>query len=170
MSVITRKGDSGTTSTLNKKGVKKNNPIIHLLGEIDELNSHIGLLASFVKEEDKKTVQTIQKNLYAFMAFVSGSPLPFVVSQKTKLLEEEVYLVEKKLPQLHGFIVPGGTPHSSYCHVVRSVCRRVERVLVSCSSKKNDAGLFSLIPYFNRLSDYFFVLARKLNTNKEILL
>ncbi len=172
MKYYTRTGDSGETSIMYGIRVSKDDEIIEALGNIDELSSVVGLAIAYIKDEKIKNIlYTVQKCLYFIGAEISD---PYL---RTTLLEEEdVKFLEKiidefqdKIPQIKRFIAPGGSLASCYLHLARSVCRRAERYVVRLGKKKNLNK--NIIPYLNRLSSLFFVLAlhcNKIEGYKEI--
>ena len=159
MTIYTRTGDTGSTSIYGGRRVLKSNQLIFVIGNIDELNSHIGLVRS--SEKNKSNVDflaSIQSDLYQIMAYLSNSKVPIVfIDQKVKLFEQRIDKTMSKLPKISKFIVPGDNQISSYYHLLRTVCRRVERVIVKYL--KNNKKDYIIIQYFNRLSDVFFSLA-----------
>lgn len=172
MKYYTRTGDGGETSLMYGIRVPKDDEVIEALGDIDELSSVIGLVIANIKDEKIKDVlYSVQKSLYFIGAEISD---PY---SKTILLEEkDVSFLEKiidelqdKIPAIKHFIAPGGSLASCYLHLARSVCRRAERSVVRLSKKKNLNK--NIIPYLNRLSSLFFVLAlyyNKIEGYKEI--
>lgn len=168
MKIYTKTGDDGTTSLFDGTRVKKNNARVDLYGNIDELNACIGLALSHSKDEVfKNTVFIVQKDLFALGAQVAN---PKHKKQKEKSdfdeskirnLEEQIDSMEKSLPELTSFILPGGTPSASAFHIARTVCRRTERLLVKVMQNEKIDPIF--LEYVNRLSDYLFVCARYAN-------
>ena len=171
MPIYTKKGDSGTTSLFGGKRVDKNESQVIAYGELDELSSYIGLVITLkVTREDKKTLTSIQRNLYQIMSVLSGAPPTMFTSiqKQTKVLESEIDKKEKDLKPLHRFILPQGTKISCYFQISRTVCRRGERSLVTYiknTHKDTQQYSFEMLAYINRLSDYFFVMARWYNKN-----
>ena len=165
--VYTKTGDKGKTSLLGGTKVSKSNIRIEAYGNVDELNSFLGHL------HDQKLNQTIkdqlfwlQNKLFNVGSILATSPefdgfeLPKVENKETKKLENWIDEFEKTLPELKNFILPSGHRVVSLCHVCRSVCRRTER---SISALNEEETLDEcLLPFLNRLSDYLFVLSRKL--------
>jgi cob(I)alamin adenosyltransferase len=168
MKIYTKGGDKGLTSLLGGRRVPKSNHRIEAYGTVDELNAHIGLL------RDQGISKPIQENLLKVQEtlFVLGSrlacetdPEKFSLSNIQDAdvinLEEEIDRMNNELPVLRHFILPGGHPTVSQCHVARCVCRRAERHIVLLSEK--EAVDKVIIRYLNRLSDYLFILARKIS-------
>jgi len=168
MPIYTRTGDLGETSLFGGKRVFKYDEIVNLCGLIDELNSSIGLVASMVPSGDvQKFLQEIQKDLFSMGSCLAGSLRldSHSIVKRVGEMETRIDKMEDTLKPLHQFILPGGIPLSAVIHITRSVTRRVERkavyVLKQCSYPEIDImQLENSIQYLNRLSDYFFVLAR----------
>ncbi len=167
--IYTRTGDAGQTSLVGGVRVPKTHVRLEAYGTVDELNSHIGLLVSLINDAELTTqLSEIQHTL-----FVVGSCLATDIEQ-TELcrqgvvpqeavaaLEKCIDEIDATLPQLRAFVLPGGTQAASQCHVCRTVCRRAERRILTLAENFDVDS--NVIAYVNRLSDYLFVLARKLN-------
>ncbi len=166
MAIYTKTGDKGETKVFDKKTgelvkVSKMSCKIKSIGTIDELNSFLGVVKSFSKDSNlNKKITKIQKNLFVINSILAGGKLHFSKSN-TKILEKEIDGWEGTLPVLKNFIIYGGAPESSLLFYARAICRRAERSLVSLG-KEQEVGE-SIRIYFNRLSDYLFMLARDLN-------
>jgi len=163
--IYTRTGDDGSTGMADGSRVPKDVLVIQAIGEVDELNSQLGVLACHVPEEFIAAVRTIQNELFNVGAELSMG-VAIIDQQRVAWLEESLDELNQSLPPLKEFILPGGSLAAAHCHVARAVCRRVERVLVSLGMQTGkqtgkQAGLnVHLKAYINRLSDYLFVLAR----------
>jgi cob(I)alamin adenosyltransferase len=173
MKVYTKTGDGGTTSRFGGKRVSKASLEIEVAGQLDELTSFIGLVATYL--ENKKEVellQSIQHDLYKIMALVAGSKEPVEeFSGRAKEFERIIDVYTSQLPELHSFIMPGGTPLSGWFHILRAVTRRAERSLISLvNEQKENRLLQGPAPYLNRLSDLFFTMARIYNREHELKL
>lgn len=164
MPIYTKKGDKGQTDIFdskncNKTRVFKDNIRLQIIGSVDELNSCLGIITSLL--EDKKEIlfiTKIQKDLFLINSFIAGIKNIRFSLNKVNYLEEKIDFLEKKLPKLTNFILPGGSEVSSFYHLARSMTRRVERKIVSFSKQENiNPGI---ITYINRLSDLLFILAR----------
>lgn len=168
MPIYTRTGDKGTTSLYNGKRILKSDKQIDAYGTVDELTSLIGLVVVKIKNKnDKQFLTAIQRDLYKIMSVFSGSKMSLDnLINKVSQFEDKIDELDKKLPKLNKFIIPGGTEVSSWLHVIRAVCRRAERLIVKL---EEDSYTVVIIRYLNRLSDLFFVLARFYNRKKEIL-
>jgi len=163
MSIVTKTGDQGETSLFSGKRVSKSNAYIKACGEIDELNSFIGLVKTKnIDKKDKEQLLNIQKNLYQIMAFLSGDKLDEDnLNKQLKAIEEIIYQKEKELPKINHFVVPGENPISAWFHILRTVCRRAERQVVALEINSQQ----NIVKYLNRLSDFFFILARQYEKN-----
>ena len=160
--IYTRTGDQGKTGLADGSRVDKFNSRIESLGNIDELNSIIGILLTEKLPNDKKEIlNRIQHDLFDIGGELSIPNHMKINDKKISFLENALDNMNKELPPLKEFILPGGSKVSSYCHLARTVCRRVERNLfkLAQTDKVNEASL----KYINRLSDMLFVLARFLN-------
>ena len=167
--VYTKKGDKGNTSVMGTiLRVPKCHSRIEALGSIDELNSYVGMVRSFDFSDDVETVlEIIQNDL-----FTIGARLADVRNDNNKInidvtiLENSMDIMSKSLEPLRNFILPTGSQTICYCHLSRTVCRRAERNLVKLS-ETDDVDAY-ILGYINRLSDYFFVLARYLGSEYNI--
>lgn len=159
--IVTRTGDKGTTGLADGTRVQKDDPRIHCLGSVDELNSHIGLLLCEAMPEDmRKLLLQVQNDLFDLGGTLAYPVAPFPES-RLACLDEAIARYNAYLPPLSEFILPGGTRAASLCHVARTVTRRAERDLVTLSH--NEEVPTHGLPYLNRLSDLLFVLSRVLN-------
>jgi len=163
--VYTKTGDKGKTGLIGGTRVPKNDVRLEAYGTIDELNSYVGLLRSYTTGELTELLIVIQNQLFkmgSYLAtdakvseFRSGINFEDV---RVEELEKEMDRMEKELPELTGFVLPGGHESVSFCHVARTVCRRAERRVISMAEYDDiDSGI---VRYLNRLSDFLFVLAR----------
>ena len=160
--VYTKKGDDGTTSFLSGKRVSKLFPEIKSVGALDELNSFIGLLRSELPLVGE-SFDIIQWNLFnAGSAIINDNnlELPNVGESDIKMLEDWMDEMNEELPELKNFIIPKGSKAVSLCHVCRTICRRAEIQVIDCQVLDNIKRISPIVKYLNRLSDYFFVLAR----------
>lgn len=174
MKIYTKTGDQGTTSLLGGGRVPKHHIRIDTYGNVDELNSWIGLL----KDQDipgtiKKELKDIQEKLFAMGSVLAIEPesrdkknlnrmnIPEIEGNHVETLELSIDRMNENLPEMTHFILPGGHPVVSYCHIARTVCRRAERQ-ASLLDAESEVPKNILI-YLNRLSDYLFVLARMLS-------
>ena len=160
--ITTRTGDGGETGLGDGSRVRKDSPRIAALGEIDELNSAIGLLlAEPMPEKLRANLESVQHDLFDLGGDVSIPGRATMSDAQIGRLETLLEELNSTLPRLKEFILPGGTRSAALAHMARTVCRRAERSLValSASEKVADAGRI----YLNRLSDLLFVLGRILN-------
>ena len=164
--IYTKKGDKGTTSLFGGKRLPKDHIRIEAYGTVDELNVYIGLIRDVVGNETiREVLKTIQDRLFTIGANLASDPskkrtTPDIQESDITILESEIDRMEEKLPRLKNFILPGGHTSVSFCHLGRVVCRRAERLVVALNEVEPVEGI--LIRYLNRLSDYLFVLARKI--------
>lgn len=165
--IYTKFGDKGHTSLLGGSRVPKYHQKIEAYGTIDELNSFVGLIRDHdISDHNKKILLIIQERLFVMESIIASESeellksLPKLEERDIELLEKEIDTMNESLPELKNFILPGGHQIVSYCHVARTVCRRAERIVIKLSQEEKVDQLS--IKYLNRLSDYFFVLARKI--------
>jgi cob(I)alamin adenosyltransferase len=170
MKIYTKKGDKGETSLIGGTRLPKNHIRIEAYGTVDELNSYIGLLRDQAIDEHSKTVLIeIQDRLFTIGSHLAADPvkskmkLPEIKEEDVVTLEKEIDLMNELLPEMRSFVLPGGHTIVSFIHIARCVCRRAERATIELaqSSKVDEI----IIKYLNRLSDYLFVLSRKLTSD-----
>lgn len=166
MKIYTKTGDRGETGLYGGQRVSKAELKIDAYGTVDELNSHIGLVKDVCNNDQVTCLKQIQEELFAIGALLAtpadktNSYFKPIHQASIDKLEMQIDKMNATLPGLDAFILPGGHPHVSYCHIARTVCRRAERLSVQLAKNENVNEL--IIIYLNRLSDYLFVLARKL--------
>jgi len=166
--IYTRTGDKGQTSLIGGTRVPKFHPRIEAYGTIDELNSYIGLIRDHdIDQHFKDILLEIQDRLFTAESIIALDPgaeatvkLPALAEPDITLLENEIDRMNDVLPELKSFILPGGHPVVSYCHIARCICRRAERHTIRLAQSQPVEE--KVIQYLNRLSDYLFVLARRL--------
>jgi cob(I)alamin adenosyltransferase len=175
MKVYTKTGDTGTTALFGGTRVPKHHIRIESYGTVDELNSHIGLIRDQEMNPLYKNVLIeVQDRLFTVGAILATPPEKETLKNGQKrlqnlgihesdieYLENQIDAMEESLPQMTHFVLPGGHTTVSYCHIARCVCRRAERLAVHLNDIEPTDEL--VIKYLNRLSDYLFVLARKLS-------
>ncbi len=166
--IYTKTGDGGTTSLVGGSRVSKDDVRVEAYGTVDELNSHIGLLAELMRPLAGgyyDELKAVQHNLFTLQTLLATEDeviyarLPQLQEEEVEMLERQIDTINDQLPKLHNFVIAGGTTVGAQCHVCRTVCRRAERCVVTLAreSKVDDV----LLRYLNRLSDYLFVLARR---------
>ncbi|WP_372973278.1 cob(I)yrinic acid a,c-diamide adenosyltransferase [Muriicola sp.] len=172
MKIYTRTGDEGMTALFGGTRVPKHHIRIQSYGTVDELNSWLGLLRDQdVQSRYKEVLMKVQKDLFTIGSILATDPekailksgkerlnISKISSEDIAFLEKEMDHMEESLPQMTHFILPGGHPAVSYCHIARTVCRRAERM--ACILHDNQPFDAEVLSYMNRLSDYLFVLAR----------
>jgi cob(I)alamin adenosyltransferase len=167
MKIYTKTGDLGTTSLFGGKRVSKADLRIDAYGTVDELNSFLGLVGDQdVNAKRKETLIRIQNSLFVMGSILSTEPgntkvkVPSLQEAEILFMEQEIDAMELELAPLRFFILPGGHASVSFCHVARTVCRRAERLVTALHDQESIDPL--VIKYLNRLSDYLFVLSRKM--------
>jgi cob(I)alamin adenosyltransferase len=170
MKIYTKTGDKGSTSLIGGTRVPKFHLRIECYGTVDELNSYIGLImCQNIELHHQKILKEIQDRLFTVGACLAADPdksrmkIPDLHESDINLLEKEMDDMNEVLPELTHFILPGGNTTVSYCHIARCICRRAERLIVHLASESFVDEKMTI--YLNRLSDYLFVLARKLNSD-----
>ena len=166
--IYTKTGDKGETSLIGGTRLPKHHIRIEAYGNVDELNSWVGLLRDQpVAERHVKILLEIQDRLFTIGSLLATDPekdtkmkLPEVQEQDITLLEKEIDVMDAALPPMKSFVLPGGHPIVSYCHVARCVCRRAERSVLRLAENEKVQEL--VYKYLNRLSDYLFMLSRQL--------
>ena len=179
MKIYTKTGDKGYTSLIGGVRVPKYHLRIESYGTVDELNSYIGLIRDQeIGSELRSDLKEIQDRLFTIGSLLASDPeksrmkVPDLHETDIERLEKAIDVITAALPELRHFVLPGGGQAASFCHVARCVCRRAERLAVHLSEESFVENM--VIIYLNRLSDYLFVLARKLcfdsgNTENEWL-
>jgi cob(I)alamin adenosyltransferase len=175
MKIYTKTGDKGTTALFGGTRVSKHHIRIDSYGTIDELNAWLGLIRDQeINSHSKKLLAVIQDKLFTLGAILATDPekallksgkerlnIPKINASDIELLEKEIDAMNESLPPMTHFILPGGHTTVSYCHIARTVCRRAERLATQLFEKEPFED--NVLSYINRLSDYLFVLARKLS-------
>lgn len=179
MKIYTKTGDNGTTALFGGTRVPKYHIRIESYGTIDELNAHIGLIRDqAIDQSHKDTLMVIQDRLFTVGAILATDPekatlkngkarlnIPKISEADIKLLEDSMDSMNTSLPDMTHFVLPGGHQTVSFCHIARTVCRRAERLATHLNSLEPFQP--ETLKYINRLSDYLFVLARKLSSDLQ---
>lgn len=175
MKIYTKTGDAGTTALFGGTRVPKHHIRIQSYGTVDELNSWLGLLRDQpIADRHREFLMSVQQQLFTMGSMLatepadphrkvrkSGMTLPQLNPDDVQRLEDEMDRLDEDLPAMTNFILPGGHTTVSYCHIARTVCRRAERMTTLLEEQSPVPGI--VLAYLNRLSDYLFVLARKLS-------
>ncbi len=162
--IYTKTGDLGETGLFGGRRLSKSHLRIEAYGTVDELNSHLGLLRD--QQTDAATrdgLHSIQSQLFSIGSILASDPekelpVPELSESQVQALEQAMDEMDAELPELKNFILPGGHPHVSQCHITRCVCRRAERLVVALAAIESVPAI--VIKFLNRLSDYLFLLAR----------
>src|SRR5690606_10613644 len=180
MKVYTKTGDKGTTALFGGTRVAKHHIRIESYGTVDELNSHIGLIRDQdIADNHKQLLSHIQDRLFTLGAILATDPkkavlksgkerlnIPKISDEDILLLEHTIDEMNESLPPMTNFILPGGHQTVSFCHIARCVCRRAERQ--TSFLNENEPVDEKVLMYLNRLSDFIFVLARKLSQELQV--
>ncbi len=180
MKIYTKTGDDGTTALFGGSRVPKHHIRIESYGTVDELNSWLGLIRDQkIDVHSKEILALIQGQLFTIGAILATDPekatlkngkerlnIPKIVNSDIELLEKEMDQISETLPAMTHFIIPGGHTTVSYCHIARTVCRRAERLATHLH--ENEPFDERVLSFINRLSDYLFVLARKLSVDLNV--
>lgn len=173
MKIYTKTGDKGQTSLIGGTRVSKDHIRIDAYGTVDELNSFVGLIRDQeISTHYKDVLGEIQDRLFTIGSSLASDPvkskmkIPDLLDEDILFLEKEIDLMNTELPEMRSFILPGGHQTVSFCHLARCVCRRAERKTIHLAGQEYTDE--KVIRYLNRLSDYFFVLARKLSKDLNI--
>jgi len=175
MKVYTKTGDRGQTALVGGRRVSKNHPRIGAYGAVDELMAHTALLMDMLEDEqDKNFLLWILDRLMTVSAALAAEgdvakKMPEVAAADVTRVERRIDEMEDGLEPMSSFILPGGHPAVSQCHVARTVCRRAERKIIGLLDDGYDVAA-EVTGFMNRLSDYFFVLSRKIAKDFNILL
>ena len=179
--VYTRTGDAGQTSLIGGTRVSKTDLRLEAYGTVDELNAQLGLLLTYLTDADKAAADRtadvqlllgVQSCLFTVGAALAtdstkmaSRPTAIVTPEMVSELEQAIDRIDSQLPSLRLFILPGGGRAAAVAHVCRTVCRRAERRILALAQQSEVAP--ELLAYVNRLSDYLFVLSRKLNVDEK---
>ena len=149
------------TTVLSGKKISKDDALVHFLGTVDELNSHLGLVKTLLPDkETRQFLEQIQKNLMKLMSHVYNNKNEeyFFCEDDVSVLEKEIEKLKNKLPELTGFVIPGRNTTEAQIHITRTITRRAERMFIPVSEQLSpNAGI-----YLNKLSDYLFILLQQI--------
>jgi cob(I)alamin adenosyltransferase len=180
MKIYTKTGDKGTTGLVGGKRLPKHDLRIECYGTIDELNSYLGLIRDQeISKNHKTTLLEIQNQLFVIGSLLATDPkllkddterkrfgINFLNPEAITFLETEIDAINRELPPMTHFILPGGHQSVSFCHIARCICRRAERTISKLSIEQPTQP--EVLIYLNRLSDFIFVLARKLSKELKV--
>ena len=171
--VYTKTGDKGTTSLVGGSRVPKTHIRLEAYGTVGELNSNLGLLNTYLQNEtDRNFILGIQHKLFAIGSHLATDQektqlkaASIISMEDVERIEREIDKLDEQLPELCAFIIPGGSRGAAICHVCRTVCRRAERRILALSETCTISP--EVLAFVNRLSDYLFVLSRKINFDEQ---
>lgn len=175
MKIYTKTGDKGETSLFNGTRVPKSDTRVEAYGNVDELNSYIGLITTFdIPDDVREVLQKINCVLFEVGTDLATpidnskriSKVKRLGYERINFLEGKIDHYSAKLPELRNFILPGGSSESAWLHIARTICRRAERRVVELSQKEEINA--NIVVFLNRLSDFLFVMARYINYTKHI--
>ena len=173
MKVYTKTGDKGQTALVGGRRVAKNHPRIEAYGTVDELMAHTALLMDMLADgNDRDFLLWILDRLMTASSVLAAEgdvakKIPSITTADTTRIEHRIDEMEGGLERMNSFVLPGGHPAVSQCHVARTVCRRAERKIVALTDDGYDVPV-EVTKFVNRLSDYFFVLSRKIAKKMNI--
>lgn len=167
--VYTKTGDKGTTALVGGARVAKTHIRLEAYGTVDELNAQLGLLVTCLSDdEDKNVVLEIQHRLFMVGSHLATDQEMIDLKQASIItpghiakIEQRIDEMDEALPPLHAFVIPGGSRGAAVCHICRTVCRRAERRILALSAEHKVSE--EVLMYINRLSDFLFVLSRRIN-------
>lgn len=173
MKIYTKTGDKGQTALIGGRRVSKGDLRIDAYGTVDELNAWIGLVRDQpVNTVRKDILKEVQDRLFTIGSELATDPektlkraMPAIKADDVTLLEQAMDEMDAELPELRAFVLPGGHEAVSFCHLARTVCRRAERLIITLHEETTQTGEAVdelVLQYINRLSDYLFVLSRKM--------
>ena len=171
--IYTKNGDKGETSLIGGRRVSKSHPRIEAYGLVDELMAHTSMLRDLIEDEQLKAelliildIQMVTASMLAADFEVMPAGLPVMDREQVEFLENRIDEMDSSLEPLVSFVIPGGHPAISQAHIARTVCRRTEISILKL--QENHPVDEALIQFYNRLSDYFFVISRKIADVKGI--
>jgi len=172
--IYTHTGDKGTTGLIGGTRIDKDDKQLEAYGSIDELNAFIGHLRTFITDEhDKQVLLHIQNKLFSIGSIlatdssrINPETIGIISAEDVKSMEKEIDIIDGGLEPQRSFIIPGGSQASTVAHICRTVCRRAERKIYAFRDEQHPVSK-ELLEYVNRLSDYFFLLSRKVNIDNN---
>lgn len=166
--VTTKAGDSGNTQLAEGTVLSKDHPRVEALGSVDELNSALGMVLAYeaVSGDVRKALEPVQHDLFDFGAELAVPGSVTLESPAITHVEEAITALNRKLPPLKEFVLPGGSPATAACHLARTICRRAERRLITLGREETLRP--ELIVYINRLSDLLFIAARCIQADQGL--
>ena len=175
--LYTKKGDDGKTGLLSGNRVNKHHIRAKAYGTVDELNAWVGMIRNFkIDKKTENTILDIQNELMTMASQLADDTsyeltklvktLEPIDDENVKKLEDQIDLINNELPELKNFVIPGGNIVVSYVHLARCTCRRAERLITELNEIENVPHI--IIAYINRLSDFLFILSRKLARDHEV--
>ena len=174
MKISTKTGDQGTTALIGNVRVSKNDSRLEAYGTADELNAHVGLLIEWVPQEEKECLSALQRKLFDLGTDLATPEekrkIIHITAQDVDDIEKQIEQYEKQLPPMKGFVLPAGGKAAAQAHVCRCVTRRMERNIYQLHTQYPQPQ--NILIYVNRLSDFFFLMARKMaiiNSNEIFL-
>ena len=176
MTIYTRQGDKGYTRVIGGVKLPKDHPLLNAIGDLDELNAYLGLVRGFCKDKNVCNIlKEIQTDLFRVSAELAFLYSPTIARKTSPISKEDVDRIElyideyeSRLPLLNKFLIMGGSSSGALLHIVRAVCRRAERSVVTLFREEEIERHEFIIPYLNRISDLFFVLARYVNLEVNV--
>ena len=167
--VYTKTGDKGRTGLIGGTRVLKTDARLEAYGTVDELNAHLGVLITYLTEEgDAKFLRVVQDKLFGVGSYLATDQektdlhaVSIIKPEDVEKIELAIDEADNGLPAINNFVLPGGARASAFCHVCRTVCRRAERRILALTDHLTIDQ--NLLAYINRLSDYLFVLSRRIN-------
>ena len=178
--IVTKTGDAGSTSIRPNDRISKNNPVIHFLGDLDELNSFLGNLKAEMFNQCKNNpefkkiidvIKKIQNHIFDTGGSISSLNTNYINKQGLQDIEEWIKKLNKKLPPLEEFVLPGNSILGAKAHLARTCCRRTERSVVNLIESEDlyqELCLELILPYLNRLSDFLFVVGRFCDKTQDL--
>lgn len=171
MKIYTKTGDQGLTSLANGQRVSKADLRLECYGTADELNSWVGMAYCRLGQQEQEQMQWLQNRLFNLGALLAGAEGDdWITADDVRVIEQWIDAIQEQLEPLRAFILPAGNEAIATCHICRTITRRLERQMVALFSEQPDPRQNNCLQWVNRLSDFFFVLARKITKEQKISL